>query len=285
MCDNAPCDGRSRAVREMANDGDAGIVRGLGAQLEEAPHEAGGVPGEDGQTGSAGAACRPGGPHCPDGRRGRPPYPPETILRGRCLQPFFSLGDRPARDILHDMPAARRFAGLSYGRPMPDETTMPDFRRLPELHVLGEAIFNAISRHLESKGFRLSKGTIVDATIVAAPRSTKNKERATDPEMHATQKGRRLYFGMKLRIGVDEETGLTHSLDATPANKSDVEMAGALPRGDEERGSGDAGYQKVGKRPENEVRQTTSGSSSTARLSDSTATPSMSWCSERGSRT
>jgi len=174
------------------------------------------------------------------------------------------------------MPAARRFAGPSYGRPMPDETTIPDFRRLPERHVLGEAIFNAIGRHLESNGFRLSKGRMVAATIVAAPSSTKNEDRARDPEMHATQKGRWLYFGRKLRIGVDEETGLTHSLDATPTNKSEVEMAGALPRGDEERGSGDAGYQKVGKRPENEVRQTTSGSSSTARLSDSTATPSMS---------
>jgi len=120
-----------------------------------------------------------------------------------CLQPFFNPGDRPARDILYDMPAARRFAGLSCGRPMPDETTMFNFRRPPELHVLGEAIFNAIGRHLESKGFRLSKGRMVDATIVAAPSLTKNKERARDPEMHSTQKGRRQCFGMKLRIGVE----------------------------------------------------------------------------------
>jgi len=113
---------------------------------------------------------------------------------------------------------------------MPDETTMFNFHRLPELHVLGAAIFNAIGRHLESNGFRLSKGTMVDATIVAAPSSTKNKERARDPEMHSTQKGRQLHFGMKLHIGVDEETGLTHSLDTTPANKSDVEMAGGFAR-------------------------------------------------------
>jgi len=150
------------------------------------------------------------------------------------------------------MPAARRFAGLSCGRPMPDETTMPDFRRLPELHVLGEAIFNAIGRHLESKGFRLSRGTTVDATVVAAPSSTKGKGRARDPERHSTQKGRQLHFGMKLRIGTDEKTGLTHSLDRTPANKSDVGMAGALPRGGEERVSGDAGCRGAGNRPENE---------------------------------
>jgi len=145
--------------------------------------------------------------------------------------------------------------GLSHGRPMPDETTMSDFRRLPELHVFGEAIFNAIGRHLESKGFRLSKCRMVDATIVAAPSSTKNKDRARDPEMHSTQKGRQLYFGMKLRIGVNEETGLTHNLDRTPANKSDVGMAGALPPGGEERVSGDAGYQGAGSRPENEGLQ------------------------------
>jgi len=126
------------------------------------------------------------------------------------------------------MPAARRFAGLSYGRPMPDETTMPDFRRLPELHVLGEAIFNAISRHLESKGFRLSKGTMVEMMIVAASSATKNKERARDPEMHSTQKGRRQCFGMTLRIGVDKDTGLTHSPDRTSANRSDVGMAGGF---------------------------------------------------------
>jgi len=156
---------------------------------------------------------------------------------------FFNLGDRRARDILYDMPAARRFAGFSYGRPMPDETTMSDFRRLPELHVLGEAIFNAIGRHLESTGFRLSRGKMVDAMIVAAPSSTMDKGRARDPEMHSTKKGRQRHLGMKLRIGTDEETGLTHSLDRTPTNKSDVGMAGALPPGGEERGSGDVGCQ------------------------------------------
>jgi len=181
-------------------------------------------------------------PHCP---KGRPPYPLETILRVHCPQLFFHLGDRPAQNILYDMPVARRFAGLSCGRPMPDETTMFNFRRLLELHVLGEAIFNAISRHLESKGFRLSKGTMVDVTIVAAPNSTKNNERARDPEMHPTRKGRQAHFGMKLHIGVDEETGLTHSLETTPANKSDVEMAGALLHGGEEQVSGDAGYRRA----------------------------------------
>jgi len=152
------------------------------------------------------------------------------------------------------MSAARRFAGLSYGRAMPDETTIPDVHRLLDRHVLGEAIFNAIGKHLESKGFRLSNGTMVDVTIVAAPSLTKNKERARDPEMHQARKGLQAYFGMKLHIGLDEEAGLTHSLETTPANKSDVEMAGALPRGGEERVSGDAGYQGAGNRPESEVR-------------------------------
>jgi len=121
-------------------------------------------------------------PHYPDGRRERPPYPLETILRVHCLQLFLNLDDRGAQDILYDMPAARRFAGLSYGRPMPDETTILNFRRLLELHVLDEAIFNVIGKHLESKGFRLSRGKMVDPTIVAAPSSAKNKERALDAE-------------------------------------------------------------------------------------------------------
>jgi len=132
---------------------------------------------------------------------------------------------------------------------------MFNFRRLPELHVLGEAIFKAISRHLELKGFRLSTGVIVDAMNVGAPSSTKNRIRARDPEMHSTKKGRQRHLGMTLHIGVDEETGLTHSLDTTPANKSDVETAAGLPRGGEERVSGDAGYQGVSNRPENEELQ------------------------------
>jgi len=146
-------------------------------------------------------------PHCPKGRRGRPPYPLETILRVHCLQLFFNLGDRAAQDILYDMAAAQHFAGLSYGRPMPDETTILNFRRLLERHVLGEAIFNAIGRHLESNGFRLSKGTTVDATIVAAPSSTKNKERARDPEMHPARKGLQAYFGVKLHMGWTRRRG------------------------------------------------------------------------------
>jgi len=194
-------------------------------------------------------------PHCPKGRRGRPPYPLKTILRRRCPQLFLDLGDRAAQCILYDMPTARRFAGLSYGRPTPAETTIPDFRRLPERHVLGEAMFKTMSGCLESHGFRLSAGMIVDAMIVGAPSSTKNKDRARDPEMHSTKKGRQRHLGMTLRIGADEETGLTHSLDTMPANRSDVGMAGALLHGGEERVSGDAGYQGAGNRPENEGRQ------------------------------
>jgi len=109
---------------------------------------------------------------------------------------LFNLGDRGCRDILYDMPATRRFADLSYGRPMPDETTMPDFRRLSECPAFGEAIFKAINEHLGSHGFKLSKSVIVNATIVGAPSQTESKEQARDPETHSTKKGCRWHFGM-----------------------------------------------------------------------------------------
>ena len=149
----------------------------------------------------------------------------------------------------------RRFVGLRLLGPLPDETTILNFRHLLEEHGLGEKLFEEINAHLTSLGQRLKTGTIVDASIIAAPSSTKNLKRERDPEMHQTKKGKQWYFGMKAHIGVDAESGLTHSLETTPANVSDVATAHALRHGDEERVWGDAGYQGVGKREENRDAQ------------------------------
>ena len=132
---------------------------------------------------------------------------------------------------------------------------MLKFRRLLENHGLTEAIFAAVNRHLEERGLLLRQGTIVDATIIAAPPSTKNKPKARDPEMHQTKKGNQWYFGMKMHIGVDDQDGLIHTMASTAANVSDVVMAGGLLHGEERRVHGDAGYLGIDKRQENEYRQ------------------------------
>ena len=133
---------------------------------------------------------------------------------------------------------------------LPDETTILNFRHLLEKHGLGEGLFEEINAHLASRGHRLRTGTIVDASIIDAPSSTKNRRRARDPEMHQTKKGKQWYFGMKAHIGVDAGSGLAHSLTTTAANASDVTQAGALLHGAETTAWGDAGYQGVEKRPE-----------------------------------
>ena len=149
----------------------------------------------------------------------------------------------------------RRFAGLRLTGSLPDETTILHFRHLLERHGLGKALFAEINAHLASLGHRLRTGTIVDASIVAAPSSTKNRQRARDPEMHQTRKGKQWYFGMKAHIGVDSESGLTHGLATTAANGSDVTHAHLLLHGGETDAWGDAGYQGVEKRPENRHRE------------------------------
>ena len=145
----------------------------------------------------------------------------------------------------------RRFAGLRLSGPLPDETTILNFRHLLERHGLGSGLFEEINAHLASKGRRLRTGTMMDASIVDAPSSTKNKAGGRDPEMHQTKKGKQWYFGMKAHIGVDAESGLAHSPETTPAKVSDVATARAVLRGGEAEAWGDAGYQGVGKRPEN----------------------------------
>ena len=193
-------------------------------------------------------------PFYPKGGRGRRPYPLGTMLRVHCVQLFYNLSDPGMEDLLYEVESVRRFAGLRLTGPLPDETTILNFRHLLERHDLGEALFAEINAHLASLGHRLKRGTIVDASIIDAPSSTKNKSGERDPEMRQVKKGNQWYFGMKAHIGVDSETGLTHSLETTSANEADVATAHAVLHGGEERVWGDSGYQGVGKRGENRDR-------------------------------
>ena len=190
-------------------------------------------------------------PFYPKAGRGRRPYPLAVMLRVHCVQLFYNLSDPGMEDLLYEVESVRRFVGLRLSGALPDETTILNFRHLLEKHGLGEALFEEINAHLASLGHRLKTGTIVDASIITAPSSTKNRTGERDPEMRQTKKGKQWYFGMKAHIGVDAASGLTHSLETTPANASDVVTAHALLHGGEECVWGDAGYQGVGKREEN----------------------------------
>ena len=184
--------------------------------------------------------------------RGRPPIGVERMLRMYIAQQCFGLSDEGIEDAIYDSQAIRSFVGIDLSRESaPDATTLLKFRRLLETHELTERIFNAINTLLAVKGLLLKEGTVVDATIIAAPASTKNREGKRDPEMHQTKKGNQWYFGMKAHIGVDAESGITHSLVTTSANVSDVTQAHALLHGKERVVIGDAGYQGVEKREEN----------------------------------
>ena len=194
------------------------------------------------------------GPVYPKAGRGRRPYPLGVMLRIHCVQLFYNLSDPGMEDLLYEVESVRRFVGLRLTGALPDETTILHFRHLLEKHGLGARVFEEINAHLASRGHRLRKGTIVDASIIEAPSSTKNRRGERDPEMRQTKKGNQWYFGMKAHIGVDAETGLTHSLATTSANAQDVTQAGALLHGGEAEVCGDAGYEGVGKRPENRDR-------------------------------
>ena len=150
-------------------------------------------------------------------------------------------------DMLYEIESVRRFAGLRLTGPLPDETTILNFRHLLERHGLGRGLFEEINAHLAERGYRVRAGTIVDASIIAAPSSTKNREGARDPEMHQTRKSNEWHFGMKAHIGVDAETGLVHGVRATPANTHDLREAGALLHGGEEEVWADAGYRGIEK--------------------------------------
>lgn len=185
------------------------------------------------------------------GRRGRPPVGLARMLRMYVAQQCFGLSDEGIEDAIYDSQAIRSFVGVDLSRESaPDATTLLDFRHLLERHQLTESIFNAIAHHLAAKGLMLREGTIVDATLIAAPPSTKNKAGQRDPEMHQSKKGNQWYFGMKAHIGVDAHSGLVHTVIGTAGNVSDISQAQALLHGDEQVAFGDAGYQGVEKRPE-----------------------------------
>ena len=190
-------------------------------------------------------------PFYPTAGRGRHPYTLSAMLRVHCVQLFYNLSDPGMEDLLYDVESVRRFVGLKLSEPMPDETTILHFRHLLEEHKLGDGLFGEINRHLASQGLRLQEGTIVDASIIEAPSSTKNRAGARDPEMHQVKKGNAWHFGMKVHIGVDAQTGVVHSVSTTGANVNDVTEAHRLLHGGESQVWGDAGYQGVQKRAEN----------------------------------
>ena len=198
-------------------------------------------------------------PFYPKGEgRGRPPIGVERMLRMYIAQQCFGLSDEGIEDAIYDSQAIRAFVGIDLSRESaPDATTLLKFRRLLEEHKLTERIFAAINTLLAVKGLILKEGTVVDATIIAAPSSTKNQNGERDPEMHQTKKGNQWHFGMKAHIGVDAESGLTHTLVTTPANIADITQAQQLLHGEETVAFGDAGYQGVDKREENQGSEVT----------------------------
>ena len=189
-------------------------------------------------------------PYAPEGRKGRPPFALATMLRIHFMQQWFTLSDPAMEEALHDMPLLREFAQLDWNTRLPDESTILRFRHLLEKHKLAEQMLALINDLLREKGLMLKAGTVVDATLIAAPSSTKNASGERDPEMHQTKKGNQWYFGMKAHIGADAESGLVHTVKGSAANLSDVVEANALLHGQESDAFGDAGYQGADKRPD-----------------------------------
>ncbi len=174
---------------------------------------------------------------------GRRPVGVERMLRIHLLQHWFNLSDPAAEEALYDSRALRDFAGIDLGRePVPDETTICKFRHLMERHNLGDELFHLINTYLQENGLKVNRGTIVDASIIQAPGSTKNRDKQRDPEMGATRKGNQWYFGMKVHIGVDSRSKLIHSAVATAANVHDATVLEDLLHGDETRVWGDSAY-------------------------------------------
>ncbi len=174
---------------------------------------------------------------------GRPPIGIERMLRIHFLQHWFNLSDPAVEEALYDSRAMRTFVGIDLGRePAPDETTVCKFRHLLEAHNLGKQLFALIAEYLDENGMKVRTGTIVDATIIDAPTSTKNRRKERDPEMHQTKKGQQWYFGMKAHIGVDSRTKLIHSVAATSANVHDSQVLPDLLHGNETRVWGDSAY-------------------------------------------
>lgn len=190
-------------------------------------------------------------PHYPKlGRPGRQPYALVTMLRIHFLQQWYALSDPAMEEALIDTAVMRRFAQLGGLDDVPDETTILNFRRLLEKHGLAEKLFRQVNAHLHRHGLSLRSGTIVDATIISAPSSTKNRDGERDPEMRQAKKGHQWFFGMKAHIGVDDASGLVHHVECTAANVSDVTQAHKLLHGKEEVVFGDSGYTGIEKREE-----------------------------------
>ena len=189
------------------------------------------------------ALCEVIEPHYPKAGNGRPPIGLERMLRIHFIQHWFNLADLACEEALYDSASLRRFVGIDLGcEPVPDATTMLRFRRLLNANKLGEALFARVGKELQERGIKVNTGTIVDATIIAAPSSTKNADKARDPDMHQTRKGQQWYFGMKLHIGVDSQSGLVHSAVVTAANVHDKHPLPDLLHGNEQRVYGDSAY-------------------------------------------
>ena len=189
-------------------------------------------------------------PFYPKAGNGRRPYPLETMLRIHCMQQWYSLSDGAMEDALYEIASMRLFAKLSLDQAIPDRTTIMNFRHLLEQHQLARQLFDAVNLWLSDAGIMMKQGTLVDATLIEAPCSTKNKRGERDGEMHQTKKGNQWYFGMKAHIGVDAKSGLTHSLETTAANEHDLNQVGNLLHGKEEFVFADAGYQGAENREE-----------------------------------
>lgn len=189
------------------------------------------------------ALCAVIEPHYPKAGKGRPPVGLERMLRMYFVQHWFNLADEACEEALLDSTALRRFVGIDLGHErVPDGTTLLRFRRLLEKHQLGEKLFATVGQVLQARGMKVGTGTIVDATIIGAPSSTKNADNKRDPEMHQTRKGQQWYFGMKMHIGVDSRTGLAHSAVVTAANVHDKHPLPNLLHGNEQRVYGDSAY-------------------------------------------
>lgn len=190
-------------------------------------------------------------PFYPKGERGRPPIGLERMLRVYFLQQWYGLADEALEDALYDSQALRGFARIDLSTEgVPDATTLLKFRRLLETHDLCKGLFESINADLSARGLLLREGTLVDATLLAAPSSTKNQKKERDPEMHQTRKGNQWYFGMKAHIGADRDSKLVHTVAFTAANVADVTQTAGLLHGHETQVHGDAGYLGVEKRAE-----------------------------------
>ena len=189
-------------------------------------------------------------PVYPKAGNGRRPYPLDTMLRIHCMQQWYSLSDGAMEDALYEITSMRLFAKLSLDQAIPDRTTIMNFRHLLEQHQLARQLFDAVNLWLSDAGIMMKQGTLVDATLIEAPCSTKNKRGERDGEMHQTKKGKQWYFGMKAHIGVDAKSGLTHSLKTTAANEHDLNQVGNLLHGEEAFVFADAGYQGAENREE-----------------------------------